>query len=116
MAGAPFPYGATVTRLRGVPSTDRYGATVLDWTTPGTLDIEGCGVNPGGSQEPVEVGRTSVITRPEVYAPVDADVTAADRLVVRGVTYQVDGSPRAWISPLTGWAPGLVIVLKDREG
>lgn len=113
-----FAHGETVTRLRGTPVLDRYSGeqTGISWKAPDALDIPGCGFNPGGSSEPTQDGRNAVITRPEVYAPADADVTAADRLVVRGDTYQVDGKPAEWRSPLTGWAPGLVIALKEVQG
>lgn len=113
-----FAHGETVTRLRAATVTDPYSntATAENWTNPSSLDIDGCGFNPGQSSEPVQTARNAVITRPEVYAPADADVLAGDRLVVRGVTYEVDGRPQSWVSPFTGWAPGLVIVLKDVEG
>lgn len=114
----PFPHGETVTRQRGTATLDPYSNEVIetDWTTPTTLDIEGCAFNPGTSSEPVEVGRNAVITKPEVYAPASSDVLAGDRLVVRGVTYEVDGHPQDWRSPFTGWQPGLVVVLKVVDG
>lgn len=114
----PFPAGETVTRLRATLATDPYSteATAEDWTTPDSLDIDGCGFNPGPSSEPAQTARTSVVTKPEVYAPVDADVKSGDRLVVRGDTYEVSGRPQRWISPFTGWAPGLVIALDLVEG
>jgi hypothetical protein len=43
----------------------------------------------------VQTARNAVITKPEVYAPDGADVLAGDRLVVRGVTYEVAGRPAA---------------------
>lgn len=114
----PFANGETVTRLRATAVTDPYSgeANGKSWTGPSQLDIEGCGFNPGGSSEPVQNSRNAVITKPEVYAPADADVLSGDRLVVRGVTYEVAGNPAAWVSPFTGWAPGLVIALDLVEG
>lgn len=116
--GAPFPYGETVTRLRATSSLDPYSneQSSADWTTPDELTIDGCAFDPGGSTEPVEVGRTSVETSPTVYAPTDADITAADRVIVRGRTWQVDGDPAQWVHPMTGWAAGLVVKLKAVEG
>jgi hypothetical protein len=113
-----FPYGETVTRLRAALVEDPYSSedTEPDWDAPYELDIEGCGFNPGTSQEPLQDARNAVLTRPEVYAPPDADVLAGDRLVVRGVTYEVQGRPQRWISPFTGWTPGLVIPLELVEG
>lgn len=113
-----FTHGETVTRLRGTPVVDRYSGeqTGISWANPDALEIPGCGFNPGGSSEPTQDGRNAVITRPEVYAPSDADVQSGDRLVVRGDTFEVDGKPAAWISPFTGWAPGTVIALKEVQG
>lgn len=113
-----FAHGETVTRLRGTPVVDPYSgeATGTSWDTPNTLLIEGCAFNPGGSSEPIQDARNAVVTKPEVYAPVDADVLSGDRLVVRGVTYEVDGRPSDWRNAFTGWAAGLVIALKGVEG
>lgn len=113
-----FAHGETVTRLRATATTDPYSgeATGSDWSTPDSLDIDGCGFNPGGSSEPLQEGRNAVITRPEVYAPADADVLSGDRLVVRGLTYEVQGDPADWRSPFTGWNPGLVIALERVSG
>ena len=113
-----FAHGETVTRLRATTVTDPYSgeATGLDWSSPNSLAILGCAFNPGGSTEPVQDSRNAVITKPEVYAPVDADVLAGDRLVVRGDTYEVDGRPSDWRNAFTGWAAGLVIKLDLVEG
>lgn len=113
-----FAHGEPVTRLRATVTLDPYSGEPddLDWTTPDALVISDCGFDPGGSLEPTEVGRTSVITQPTVYAPTGADVTAQDRLVCRGVTYDVDGQPAAWRSPFTGWLPGTVIKLREVAG
>lgn len=112
----PFPYGETVTRLRATVTTDSTNSTQYDWTSPAHLDIPGCAFDPGSSSEPLETGRTAVITQPTVYAPAGSDVLPADRMVVRGVTYEVDGRPASWVSPFSGWAPGMTVVLRDVEG
>ena len=111
-------HGETVTRLRGTPVTDPYSGepTGINWSAPNALPIPGCAFNPGGSQEPVQDARSAVITQPEVYAPVDADVLSGDRLVVRGLTYDVQGRPSEWRNAFTGWAAGLAIALKIVEG
>jgi hypothetical protein len=114
----PFRHGETVTRLRATLIEDPYSSedTEPDWEFPAELDIPGCAFNPGVSSEPLQNARNAVITRPEVYAPPGADVLAGDRLVVRGVTYEVQGNPQDWISPFTGWHPGLVVPLEAVEG
>lgn len=113
-----FPHGETVTRLRATLVEGPYSdeETEPDWEFPSALAIPGCGFNPGDSSEPVQTARNAVITKPEVYAPDGADVLAGDRMVVRGVTYEVAGRPARWISPFTGWAPGLVVQLDLVEG
>lgn len=113
-----FAFGETVTRLRGTPVTDPYSAEVtdLDWANPDALPIPGCGFAPSGSTEPLEQGRSAVITTPTVYAPAGADVLAHDRLIVRGRTWQVKGDPADWRHPMTGWTPGLVIQLEEVAG
>lgn len=113
-----FTKGETVTRQRGTSVVDPYSGESTDtsWDNPNELLIAGCGFDPGGSTEPLEDGRHAVITKPTVYAPYDADIASSDRLVVRGVTYEVDGRPAPWQSPFTGWKPGLVVELKAVEG
>lgn len=112
-----FAHGETVTRQRAQTHTDRYGATVRDWSLPPTeATLTDCAFNPGQSSEPVQDARNSVITQPEVYAPSGSDILPGDRLVVRGKTYDVDGQPADWRSPFTGWTPGLVVALKIVEG
>lgn len=113
-----FPHGETVTRLRATATTDPYSgeATGSDWSAPLILDIPGCAFNPGNSSEPLQEARNAVVTRPEVYAPAGADVKAGDRLVVRSLTYDVEGDPADWRSPFTGWNPGLVIALERADG
>lgn len=118
MTGAPFPAGETVTRLRATQTVNRFSgnADTPDWSNPDELEIEGCAFNPGTSTEPLETGRAAVLTQPEVYAPADSDVLEGDRLVVRGITYEVEGHPADYRSPFTGWRPGLVVRLKAKEG
>ena len=117
-----FAHGETVTRLRRLTATDPYSgeSAPIPWDkaghTPASASIDGCGFDPGGSVEPVEVGRVSVVTKPTVYAPYGSDILVGDRLVVRNVTYDVDGTPASWRSPFTGWEPGLVVELKAVSG
>lgn len=112
-----FAHGETVTRLRAGTVSDPYsGETTPDWSIATSLSIDGCGFDPGGTGERLDLARNVITTQPKVYAPTGSDVLASDRLVVRGVTYEVDGRPEDWRSPFTGWQPGLVIPLKASEG
>lgn len=61
---------------------------------------------PSNPSEPLEVGRNTVITGGTVYVrdlPVRPDITAADRAVVRGVEYAIDGEVGAWLRS-SSWA------------
>jgi hypothetical protein len=98
------------------PATNTDGLPVADWTTPTELEIPLCGVADGGSLEPLQDARNAVESDFDVVAPYGADVTAADRLVIRGLTCTVQGRPFAWRSPFTGWEPGTVIRAKIVEG
>lgn len=113
-----FAHGETITRLRATAVTDPYSGqpTGSDWSSPSSLDIPGCGFNPGQSSEPLQEARNAIQTQPEVYAPTGSDILSGDRVVVRGKTYDVDGEPADWRSPFTGWAPGMVIALKRTDG
>jgi hypothetical protein len=113
-----FPHGETVTRLRGVALTDPYSgeATDVDWTTPTSLAIPGCGVADGGSLEPTQDARNAILSDFDVVAPYGVDVQAGDRLVIRGLTCEVSGRPFDWMNPFTGWTPGTVIRAKVVEG
>jgi len=52
-----------------------------------------------------------------LYGPYGADVTARDVVVLaNGDDYEVDGSVARWHSPLSSWAPGVVVNLKRVNG
>lgn len=105
----------SVTRIRpGDPTgTDAFGKPI-----PGPdveLVIDGALVAPAGSSEVLtEAGRVPIVTQTTIYFR-DAwpDITAADRVRVRGVVFQVDGVPADWRSDGPG---GLVVTLRDPEG
>ena len=108
----------TVIIQRGVPRQGRYSveATDLDWTTPTETTVPCLGFSPGGSSEVSTEWRVAVSTQPTVYLPTGTDITPADRVVVRGVTYEVDGDPADWRSPFSGWRHGLAVSLKRFGG
>lgn len=117
-----FAYGETVVRLRRLTWADPYSGEVgpRPWDDedhePDALPIEHCAFDPGGSTEVATDGRTVVTSTPKVYGPIGADVKSGDRVVARGVTYDVDGNPAEWRSPFTGWEPGIVVPLELVEG
>lgn len=95
-----FPAGETVVLVRpGAPTEDDYGNDV-----PGTAtetNIAGAVVAPRTSGEDVQ-GRDQVVVGLNVWLPAGTHVQPTDRLMVRGVLYEVDGEPGAWRSPFTG--------------
>jgi hypothetical protein len=113
-----FPHGETVTRLRAASAVDPYSgeSEPTNWATPASLDIDFCAVADGGSLEPVEATRNSVESDFDVLAPFGSDVRSDDRLVIRGLTCEVQGRPFDWRHPMTGWEPGMVIKAKIVEG
>ncbi len=85
----------TITRLRAtVTGEDANGNPVLTWPTTGPT-VTGCSVQPVQGNE-VTVGRETVVTRWQLYAPATADITATDRVIHAGDTYEVDGEVQTW--------------------
>lgn len=85
----------SITRLRPGTTTER-GSTVYDWSKPDALVIPECSVQPAGtslSQDGRVLGVTDGLT---VYAPVDADIKAGDRIEYMGGTYTINGDPLVW--------------------
>lgn len=106
--------GEPVVRIRSTAGAlDRYGNPT---TTDAEVTLEGAAFDPGGSLEPVEVGRAAVVTSPKLYFRSAVDVTAADRMRVRGVTYTVEGNPALWVSPFTAATAGMVVELRAVAG
>lgn len=105
--------GETVTLLtRSKSGVDADGNDVY---TSASTTVAGCAFDPGGSLEVVQ-GRDTVTTTPTVYLPPGTAAHSVDAVTVRGVTYEVDGSPNSPTSPFTGWAPGVVVKLKAVTG
>lgn len=103
----------TVTRQRGVAEVDPYSgeATGLNWTTPTEVTITTLApAEPRPSGEPVQDARNAVTSGWTLYLPTDADVTAYDRIVVRGETHDVLGEPADWLGR------GLVVQVAKTEG
>lgn len=92
-------FDTTATRQRAGTTTDRYGATVADWTSP-TETSYACRLVPAVGVEIVDDGRDALITQPTARLPYDADVLGGDRLVINGDTYEVDGPPAAYSAHL----------------
>ncbi len=105
----------TVTRLRGSAGTDTHSNITVDWTSPGSLSISGCSVQPMDGAENL-IGRDSVVSRWQLFLPEDADVTSADRITHKGITYEVDGSVQEWDDPTGAGLDHKVCFLRLVEG
>lgn len=112
-----FAFAEAVTVQTATAVLDPYSGetTGTDWTTPITR-AESCGVAPGGSTEPNEVARNAIDSDFDLIFDHDPGISAADRVVVRGLTCEVDGRPFVYRSPFTGWEPGTLVRVKIREG
>ena len=116
MAGLlPLVHGAgkTVTWVqRTVTGKDALGNDVYgDVQTP----IDGCVVYPRGSTELVQ-GQDLVTDGLTVLLPSGTAVTATDRAIVDGVTYEVDGQPSVWSNPWASVADSVQVQLKVVTG
>lgn len=107
-----FPFGDTITlHSRTVTGHDTYGNDVYTSTDSTVVG----GFAPAGSAELTQ-GQDLVTTTPSVYLPAGTNVAAVDQVTVRGVTYDVDGSPQDWRHPFTGWQAGIVVRLQGVTG
>lgn len=93
---------------------DTHGNPVESWADP--VDWPGCAVAPSKSDEPVEAGRTAVITLLDVFGPYDMVVGPHDRAVWRGTEYEVVGEPGYWSNPFTGATPGCEFKMRRADG
>lgn len=102
----------TVTVRRG-GGRDSWG----DPKPPVTHAIEGCVRWPRVSAE--ESDRSNVVSTGWILSvPVGADLRATDEVQMPGDSswWQVDGDPLPYVSPLTGWAPGVPVGLSQVRG
>lgn len=113
-----FAQGETVTVLTGGERYDSYSDTTVndDWDNPTPSDVSGVGVADGGSADVSQSARDAVDCDFDLFFPADVTVTAEQRVSVRGLECDVVGRPFLWRNPFTGWAPGLVVKVKIREG
>jgi hypothetical protein len=102
------PHGESVVLLhRTVTGQDRYGN---DRYTVTPTTIGGCAVRALSSQETTGQGNDRITDSIEVVFPPGTDVGADDRMQVRGLVYEVDGTPDEQLNPMTGVAPGVRVI------
>lgn len=111
MISFPFPETATIVS-RTVTGQDSYGNDVYSEVQTATSGA----FAPEGSSELIQ-GQDTVITQPTFYLADGAPTpSATDRLIVRGVTFEVDGTPQRFHNPFTGAEPGAVVRLEAVTG
>jgi hypothetical protein len=104
-----------VTVLRApLDGTSRYAAQRRDWASATSHTLSGVSVQPMAATE-ATVDREYTATHLALYALPGADLLAADRVVWRGVTYEVDGPPATWFD-LGGVADHVEAVIKRMAG
>lgn len=112
-----FAHGEPVDVLTAGTVTDPYsGEPARSWDTSTSVTVEHVAVAGGGSLEPLLDARDPVTSDFDLMFPTGTVVTAQNRVVVRGLTCEVVGRPFRWVSPFTGWEPGLVVNAKVSEG
>lgn len=88
----------TVEVLRATTAEDEYGNEEPSWGTATTTTVTGCSVQPVLGAE-VTVGRETIVSRWQLYAPDGTDLLATDRVRFQGSTYEVDGEVQRWDFP-----------------
>lgn len=73
--------------------------------------VRGCPVWPDTSTEAVTES-TSNVTVLVVILPAKTDVGSIDAIEIHGLSYEVQGVPFDYVSPLTGWAPGVPVKVR----
>jgi len=94
---------------------DDYGNTVESWADP--VEIEGVGLDVQTAQELTgsQVVSTSIVGM-TAFMPPDWQGSERDRIIARGVTYEIDGKPVAARNAFTGDTFGVIANLKRRSG
>lgn len=113
--GPRFGRGVPVSRVRPVPR-DAFGDRPPG--VPAEVPVAlGLGAfAPSTSAEDLTTRGDTVSTYGTVYLPHGSDVLATDVLVIGEETWQVDGEPARWGSPLTGTQGPLEVRVRKVTG
>lgn len=96
---------------------DAHGNPTEGWGTPNTVGIYA--FDPGSSSEPRLVGREGmdrVIVEPSIYMPSDVVFDTRDRVMARGLLFEVEGVTREWVHPTDTGRRANVVSLRRVEG
>lgn len=92
------------------------GSEVPDWENAETpVVVGGCSIQPAAttlSEDGRVLGLSDGLT---VYVPSGTDVKAGDHIEADGEIYEINGSPRNWVSP-TGRVSNIQLNLKRYSG
>lgn len=113
-----FAHGEPVTVLTPGYDEDPYSDDLeqsWEWS-PTEVVVPGCGIEPRPSSEPTQDARNSVVSGFTLYMPAGTVIGPQNRVIVRGNTYSVEGEAAEWVSPFTGWNPGVVVQVERVEG
>lgn len=98
----PLSHGGITITVQRATFSRFNDATYADHHT-----IPGCIEYP---QESTEVDMAVTDAR-IVLVPHASDILATDRIRLGGLDYQVQGLPKDWTDPFTGWEPGMQVSL-----
>ena len=102
--------GETITiRRQVVDGEDSQGNPT---TTETSIDVERCAFAPTGSTEDVVTYGTRAITGGTVYAPSGTVFLPSDIVVIRGMTFTIDGEAGQWTSPYSSVGRGVEVAVK----
>lgn len=112
-----FPFGETIT-VRRPGGTDQRGDPEPASTHTVTNCVFAPSVSVGANVSNELVNRRdTVITGLTLYAPPDADITPTDQIVrADGTVWEVEGQPGDWLTPFTGWHPGIQVGVRRVTG
>lgn len=104
----------TITRIRPGEKTVR-GSIVPDWDNVNELVISNCHGQPASTGLSEDGRVLGIMQGMTLYTPATADIKAGDRIVFRGITYEINGEVNDWPSA-TGALDHLVINLRRYSG
>ncbi len=113
VAGAYGPaYGETIRILYRAVRRDETGATRYRWQPE---EVQGAAVRILNSSESAVGSAETTSDSVEVILPPGTPISTHDRLEVRGLLYDVDGTPTEVTDPQTTARPGVKVIGKRRQ-
>ena len=108
-----FPFGTTVTLRTNTATVDKYGDGA-GTPAPTNAAWGPCAIAPRTTAENADNNAPAVVTGLTIYGPT-VTITAKSQVVIAtgpyAGTWDVEGLPGVWVSPFTGWAPGVEVAV-----